>query len=582
MLRISNLVGLLCFAFWTWAQSEPLADNDLQALVDEAVRMNISAPPRETLDYLDSIQDQMEAASSRQLAQLSLIKARSHALMADNDLALDILEGLLAEELAPEQRLRALSLAANLAMHVDNYVKGFDYLNQGLVLQESVDDPGLKSDIFGLATYWHFQLGDPGKGLEFGFRTLELAKESGDIRELCVALEKLGQAKEMNGLYEQALEKYQAGLEACEKAEDPVFIAAMHALIGRLLLRMENLEEAEPWLKQGIEMSATSGFKDGATDTMTTYGELLLEQERYDEAYALLRQVLERTQSGGRPINYSDAHYMLARIKHNEEDYRAAWEHLYEHLQARESNFDVERARLIAFHEVQFDLRSREQEIELLREQARVSRLEEAARMQERRLEQVATIMGAFILVLLVLFLIRAIRQRHYFRHLSAHDGLTGLLNHSHFIETAKSQVEECARQGQDLTLLLADIDYFKLFNDRHGHQAGDAVLRKAAQCFDKALSRHGVVGRIGGEEFAACLPAMDMTSATALVEQIRETLRSCRLSDIDETVTMSFGIAQLQPSEAFDSLRARADSALYQAKHAGRDRTVMADSPLQ
>lgn len=549
-------------------------------MIEQAARMDVTRPARETLAYLDSIQDELDNATPRQRVQLRIIRARSHILMTDYDAALEILEDLLASNLISVQRLRVLELAANLALHIDQFESGFEYLNQAMILQEEVDDPALKSGVFGLATYWHTQLGDQEKGLEYAHRTLQLAQATGDVRELCVAMEKLGQAEEMMGLYEKALDRYQAGLKACEAAEDPVFVGVMHGLMGRLLSRLKRYGEAEPWLQKGIELTAASGFEDGATDTMTKYAELLVAMGRDDHASDMLQQVLERTSSGGRPQNRADAHRMLAYISHRAGNYRSAWNHITEYLEDRERVLDVERARIIAFQEVQFDLRSREQEIQLLREQARVSDLQETSRRQQRLIQLIVFAMVALILVLLLVLLLRTQRERRHFRHMSAHDGLTGMLNHSHFIDTAKQQTREAKEHGQRLILLLADIDHFKQFNDQHGHQAGDEVLRKAASRFKDILSQHGIVGRVGGEEFAACLLGLDIHGASRLVAQVRKALQRCRLSDATDAVTMSFGIAQLSASDHFESLRDRADAALYRAKHEGRDRLVVAEAP--
>ncbi len=578
-----KLIGLflmcLCLAPLGWSYDSGLAEDDLQALVDEAARMNITRPARDTLDYLESIQDHLGGASPRQLAQLELIRARSHALLGNHDGALEMLEALLTGELDHDHRLRALGLSANLAMHVDRFEDGFAYLMQGLTIQEHVDDPALKSDLFGQAAFWHSQLGDPDKGLEYGFRTLELARESGDIREVCVALEKLGQAKQELGKYEQAMATYQSGLEACEEAEDPVFSAALHTLMGRLLMAKGRLEEAEPWIQRGIEMYNRSGYKAGLKGSMVDLARLRLDQEDHDKAHALLHEVLENTRSDAYLKEHVDAYYMLAQISRHRGDYQKAFRHLSEYLEARDAVLSLERARLIAFNEVQFDLQSRDQEIQLLREQARVVTLQEETRSQQRRFELIAYGMGALIVLLLLLLLLRTLRQRHYFRHLSAHDGLTGLLNHTHFIESAKSLAEREAERGQSVILVLADIDHFKQFNDHHGHQAGDEVLKKAARQFSKVLSPHGIVGRIGGEEFAGFLPSMNMAGVTDLVDQVRDNLRDCRVANIEETITMSFGAAESRPFQNFDSLRSRADSALYRAKHAGRDRLITDDS---
>jgi diguanylate cyclase (GGDEF)-like protein len=577
--RPGFLVLWLVLSLPGFAQELPDADAPFQRLVDQASRMDVTKPAQETLDFLDSLQNRLNEASPEQRAQLDLIRARAHILTTEYDTALNLLETLMGRELSPRHRLRAYELAANLALHIDRYQIGFEYLNRGMVLQEQVDDPALKSGIFGLAAYWHSQLGDEKKGLEYGQRTMELARETGDLRELCVAYEKLGQAEELNGLFEEALARYQEGLQQCEAAQDPVFVGVMNTLMGRVLFRLGRYAEAEHWMQQGIEKTAESGFEDGVTDSMTRYGELLLELGRGDEARRMLLDVLERTRDGGRPNNRADAQRLLAQMSFQSQDYQKAWEYLSAYLEAREEVFDIERARIIAFQEVEFDMHNQAQELELLREQARVSELQENSMQQQRRFQQIVITMAAFIFVLLLLLLIRTLRDRRHFRHMSAHDGLTGLLNHTHFIDAAKTGIKQASSGGEQLTLVLADVDHFKRFNDRHGHQAGDEVLRKAASRFRDVLAPYGVVGRVGGEEFAAFLSGIAIEDVARKVDEVRAALLDCRLSDVEQTVTMSFGVAQLQPSESFESLRARADAALYQAKNAGRDRMISADS---
>ena len=224
-------------------------------------------------------------------------------------------------------------------------------------------------------------------------------------------------------------------------------------------------------------------------------------------------------------------------------------------------------------------IESRERENRLVHGQAGVSGRQDPASRHQRLFQQYAALMAGLILVMMLILLVRTLRDRHYFRHLSAHDGLTGMLNHTHFFETAKQRVQDAGRRGQRVTLLLADIDHFKQFNDRHGHQAGDEVLRQAARCFVEILSPHGVVGRIGGEEFAACLPGTETDTVAERVRQLRHALRTCQLSEVDRALTMSFGVARSRPHEEFDRLRARADAAMYRAKRQGRDRVVMAES---
>ena len=549
----------------------------IDELVERVAHINLTQPADQVMAFLDSIQPELDSATPRQLAQLELIRARAHILLAEHSAALEILERLLDSPLEPDHRLRALELAANLSIIVERFEAGFQFLNEALLLQDQVDDPGLRSGVFGLAAYWHTQLGDQAKGLDFAHQTLALARDSGDPREVCVALEKLGQAKEMMGDHEGAMATYEAGLEACEEAGDPVFLGVMHALIGRLLLRTGGADETEGWIRQGLEMLEVAGFEDGVTDTLANLGALLMVRSRKEEAEDVLLRILARTDGGTRAQNRAEAHRMLADIHQQRGDYQQALSHLAAYVQERETALDRDRSRAIVFHEVQFDVHSRDQEIRLLREEARVAALREESIRQSRQLRQLAFVLAMVLALMLLLILLRVIAERRQLRELSAHDGLTRLLNHSHFFAACEASMRAAKDRGQPLTLLLADIDHFKRFNDRHGHQAGDEALRLAARCFRASLAAHGPVGRIGGEEFAACLPGVTAAGAVELIEPVREALRASRLGSSDETISMSFGIAELLPAENLDSLRGRADAALYEAKWAGRDRVVVA-----
>jgi diguanylate cyclase (GGDEF)-like protein len=121
----------------------------------------------------------------------------------------------------------------------------------------------------------------------------------------------------------------------------------------------------------------------------------------------------------------------------------------------------------------------------------------------------------------------------------------------------------------------MLDLDDFKQVNDSWGHPGGDAVLAMTGQIFDGYTRSTDLVGRIGGEEFALLMPHTASTGAWLLADRLREAIARTPI-DFDRRhirVTGSFGLAQLRPGEDFDSLYARADAALYDAKQAGRNR---------
>ncbi len=155
-------------------------------------------------------------------------------------------------------------------------------------------------------------------------------------------------------------------------------------------------------------------------------------------------------------------------------------------------------------------------------------------------------------------------------------DALTGLANRGHFFELAMQACSAAQRHQRPLTLMMLDLDHFKDINDRHGHPAGDAVLRAIGRLLQDAVRREDFVGRVGGEEFAVLLPDTGIAEAQALAGRILTTLREQHLvaNDPHLVVTASIGIAERQRGDlGFDALYSRADHALYDAKHQGRDR---------
>ncbi len=162
---------------------------------------------------------------------------------------------------------------------------------------------------------------------------------------------------------------------------------------------------------------------------------------------------------------------------------------------------------------------------------------------------------------------------------LSFLDGLTEVANRRQFEQILDLEWRRAVRSGSPLSLILADIDHFKAFNDSHGHQAGDRCLRDVATLLDSIVQRAGdQVARYGGEEFAAMLPETDAEGAEQIAERMRRAVES--LETGGGRVTVSIGVATTVAGETrrAESLVAAADAALYDAKHAGRN-TVRARS---
>jgi len=157
---------------------------------------------------------------------------------------------------------------------------------------------------------------------------------------------------------------------------------------------------------------------------------------------------------------------------------------------------------------------------------------------------------------------------------MATRDELTGLVNRRRMLELLNAELKRERRLDQPLCIALLDIDHFKRFNDQHGHQLGDEVLRHFASTGQAALRETDTLARWGGEEFMLLCPGGTGEHAAIALDRLRAQLAATPLSSAGR-VTFSAGVAWHRPGEVLEDTIARADQALYQAKADGRDRTV-------
>lgn len=180
---------------------------------------------------------------------------------------------------------------------------------------------------------------------------------------------------------------------------------------------------------------------------------------------------------------------------------------------------------------------------------------------------------------------LQLVHQQRLLEQLASLDGLTGIPNRRQFDATLLKEWHRCQRNQQPLSLIVADVDFFKKYNDALGHAAGDRVLQEVAATLRQAARRPGdLVARYGGEEFVLLLPETDATSAQALAEGLQQLLHSKAFahpnSSLGPWLTMSMGGNTIVPSTtALDpEFFVLADAALYRAKHQGRNQVRWAN----
>jgi diguanylate cyclase (GGDEF)-like protein/PAS domain S-box-containing protein len=172
-------------------------------------------------------------------------------------------------------------------------------------------------------------------------------------------------------------------------------------------------------------------------------------------------------------------------------------------------------------------------------------------------------------------------------RKRSITDSLTNLYNRRHFHTTLMEEMARSSRYGSSLSLAIFDLDNFKPFNDTYGHQEGDNILCFVSECISSVFRTTDNAFRLGGDEFGALLVETDLKKAGLVMDRFRATfaerwpLKMAYMGQKLQPVTMSVGVAQLVQGEKADKFQMRADLAMYEAKKAGGDRSVLAGDKI-
>jgi diguanylate cyclase (GGDEF)-like protein len=211
------------------------------------------------------------------------------------------------------------------------------------------------------------------------------------------------------------------------------------------------------------------------------------------------------------------------------------------------------------------------------------------------RVASIAGFVGVCCILLTIVLLARALlgelarnaRAQVQLSIYASHDGLTGIFNRRAFDSAIANEWQAGLRDGTRLALIMLDVDWFKGYNDRYGHQLGDEVLKQVAVCLREQCSRpRDVVARYGGEEFVALLPSTTLEGARHLAEGVRQDVVSRNIAHAGSVlgvVTVSLGVATMIPTSLLapaDLIRA-ADVLMYEAKRSGRNKVASREDRL-
>ncbi|HEU5135896.1 MAG TPA: diguanylate cyclase [Steroidobacteraceae bacterium] len=297
-----------------------------------------------------------------------------------------------------------------------------------------------------------------------------------------------------------------------------------------------------------------------------------LEEGHTARALATLNELLANGAADVPPRDVPALFQLRSRANATLGNFREAHADLNEYLRRTTAVNDTRRIKQVATLRARFETnRQLERNAELKRELDGAK----TRQMEQKRWTAIAIGTGALIIALLVIHAISMRRHRQQLAQLANSDSLTGLPNRRHTYEKGKAAMEKAAEERRPLTVAVVDLDHFKSINDRCGHAAGDNVLREFASVCRESIRSTDIIGRWGGEEFLIVMPGATLDVALIALERLRGLALRIALPPTGAglQVGLSAGLASLEASvKTLDELIARADAALYKAKHEGRD----------
>ena len=484
----------------------------------------------------------------------------------------------------PALRLRAGIFVVNMQASTRDFEAGLRRL--GLLLDAHRQaDTAMREEVNNLhasAAIFYNELGQFELARRYGEYVLQNAPTA---RQTCMVAIVSSTAKLALG--ESGLDEatFRDSMAACSTAgETAVGIGFLDLAHARFLRGQQRLPEALDLLAERLGPIESTRYPRLTSEAYALDAEMLLEAGRVAAAERQARHALVLAKDSPTSLPVAMAEKVLYEVHRRRGEAGAALEHLQRHVAANRALAEESRIKELAFRTVQHETLQREQALRLMTERNRVLDLE--ARVAKAESRNALLVAGLMLLALagMAAWGWRLRRQEQRFRQLARTDSLTGFANRMHFTEQAEAALVRSREQGRPLMLISFDLDHFKRINDRHGHLAGDAVLRAVSDAV-RAVSAEGlarVVGRIGGEEFAVLLEGASAEQAREHAEALRRAIAGARApveAGADLTITASFGVTGTHESgHQLHALMACSDRALYRAKNDGRDRVIVAD----
>lgn len=468
-------------------------------------------------------------------------------------------------------QMRALNLLGVVYFYFGKYEQALTYFSKGKAIARDINDLFIEASILNNIGEIHRQLEQYEKALVYYEEALVMSESLHNLNNIAGILLNIGHIYNRLNQNAKALVNYQESLKYSRRLGDKILIGEALSNIGQVYEKLRENQLALQYYLDSLSLLEKSGNKFYRIDALVSVGRLFNQQDP-EKGLTYLREALFFAEEIFAENECAKIHLLLSSYYEARQDFERALDH-YKRFSAIEKKVRHEKL------EEKLKLVATEFGVDQMRKETEIFRLKNIELKQKN--EEIEN--NARLLVIANQELKKLHDQlgkaNQRLKQLSIIDEVTGIPNRRYFDDALRREWNRCLREGKFLSLILVDIDNFKLYNDNYGHLQGDKCLRKVARALASQLKRSSdFVGRFGGEEFGAILANTDYENAVKAAEQMRKRIQALKIvhehSSIVPYITISLGIATVTPTHStnFLELISAADQRLYQAKDQGRN----------
>lgn len=558
-----------------------VGQDSVDALLSESSRYLYSTPEKTVLP-LAKLQVLQSTFTQAQREKYHHIYASSLGYRGRHEERVALVRSFISQVKTPGLRASFLYELIDGSTALGQYEKALQAMNESILLLPVLTTTGDKMTVMQGAFALLSSLHAYDEALEFAERIYSLHGDTVGSYAACAGLTDKVEMNFMRGNSQLARSLVPDAILACDANKNQLFtlIVKTDATIdlidsGKyatgiaaslpLLQEYAVLSKSSDYVTQLEEALARAYLKTGNMERAEHFGSL---------AY-------QRAQAGRVLLLQEKTSETMAAIKRAQGQLANAIGYYDINLALKKKVLDDQLQKNLAYQRVKFETQDKANQMALLEQTNKNLSIEKA--LQQGRIQNLILLLtlGLILFAMLGAWLIKTLRQKNIFRHSAQVDGLTQVSNRTHFVACARQAFKDSNRA---VSLVLLDMDFFKKVNDTYGHATGDWVLKTVCDTVKTQLRKADMLGRLGGEEFALCLPRFTEEEVSALAERCRAAIAAIDTapSGFAFEMTASFGIAtrSIDGPLSFEETLAAADKALYFSKNEGRNRVTVYQHP--